>query len=386
MKLRILLISSIVPREKAAAASIVLHRHLANLPNIELTCASDRLQDSCANDIVIDPNPTISRLCKTRFARIAHSIRHLAITENHTQLRLHIQNQPPHLILTVAHDPLCWLAQKLSHRFKIPLVTFFHDWLPDIALVPDWIRPVLEKKFRRLYARSQLAFCVSDEMKTALGHCSHARVLYPIPGYSEHILVRRNFPASSPFSIVYAGNLSNIYSPGLKAFASFVQKTDDFKLKLFGPQPDWPNATIEQYVKKKIYGGFLSRRNLLDQLSQADSLLLTMSFNSQDKRRTQTSFPSKLLEYCQFGKPIVIWGPEYCSAVRWGRKHQAALIVTSPSTQDLVDAIRDLVNHPEEQKRLGDKALEMSEGIFCSENIQQQFIEGIRQIVSFNSY
>jgi hypothetical protein len=42
----------------------------------------------------------------------------------------------------------------------------------------------------------------------------------------------------------------------------------------------------------------------------------------------ETSFPSKLIEFAQFGKPLFVWGPAYCSAVQWGRQHRRALCIT----------------------------------------------------------
>ena len=39
----------------------------------------------------------------------------------------------------------------------------------------------------------------------------------------------------------------------------------------------------------------------------------------------ETSFLSKLPEYAQFGKPILIWRPEYCSAIHWGREGDRAI-------------------------------------------------------------
>jgi glycosyltransferase involved in cell wall biosynthesis len=137
---------------------------------------------------------------------------------------------------------------------------------------------------------------------------------------------------------------------------------------------------VQQVTASGIYGGFISE--LVYELRKASALLVAMSFNQQDKMRMQTSFPSKIVEYCQFGKPIIIWGPDYCSAVHWGRKYQAALVVTSPLVEDLVQAIAELSNQPKEQIRLGNKALEMARGMFNPEKIQQQFVNSIDQLTA----
>jgi hypothetical protein len=77
---------------------------------------------------------------------------------------------------------------------------------------------------------------------------------------------------------------------------------------------------------------------------------------------------------------VIIWGPEYCSAVRWGRKYQSALVVTSSLAQDLVKAIQELATQPEEQTHLANKALVMAQGMFNPVKIQQQFVDGLYQV------
>jgi hypothetical protein len=63
----------------------------------------------------------------------------------------------------------------------------------------------------------------------------------------------------------------------------------------------------------------------------------------------ETSFPSKLPEYAQFGKPIVIWGPEYCSAIHWGREGDRALCITEASPKVVVAALQNLSVDPQER-------------------------------------
>jgi glycosyltransferase involved in cell wall biosynthesis len=98
--------------------------------------------------------------------------------------------------------------------------------------------------------------------------------------------------------------------------------------------------------------------------------------------RARTSFPSKIIDYCQFGKPIIIWGPEYCSAVRWAKQYQSALVVSSPRAEELVKAINTLMDQPAEQERLSHKAIEMAQTIFNPTKIQEQFVDEITRLRS----
>lgn len=399
--MKILLISSVLPKD-TTGGEVVLFRHLYQLSEVSVAIAkpcckqmpTDTSDCLLAEDIIeVKPNPILHRLNTTRFSRWAHDIRQCFNTfDNCHKIEDYIQDNKPDLILTVAHGELWWVAQQISHKFNIPLVTFFHDWWPDSAYVHNWARKIIARRFQRLYQKSSLAFCVSEGMQQALGKHSNAQIWPPIPDLKQAMIYRecgvesasnitsKEVAIDGKFQVVYAGNLSDIYGSMVQSLCRAYKEINEFQLTLFGLQPDWSDSLREEVKKQGIYGGFLPRDLLKNQLTKANTLLVAMSFEEQDKKRMETSFPSKLVDYCQFGKPIIIWGPEYCSAVCWGREHQSALLVTSPLAQDLVNAIKELANNREEQQRLGHKALAMAQGMFNPENIQQQFLESLQQV------
>ena len=54
-------------------------------------------------------------------------------------------------------------------------------------------------------------------------------------------------------------------------------------------------------------------------------------------------FPSKLADYTEMGLPLLIRGPQYCSAVQWARKHPGvAEVVDSENEEDLLQAVNKL--------------------------------------------
>lgn len=398
--LRILLISSVLPRD-TTGGEVVLYRHLSQLPELRLAIARlqstgvapsilakqiaiDDSQDLLAEDIIeIKANRLLTRLTKTRLSRWTHDLIQCSNSFHDTRkLQHYIKNKKPDIILTVAHDDLCWLGQQISQEFNIPLVTFFHDWWPDMAYIHSFARRFLTHRFKRLYQQSQQAFCVSEEMRQSLGMHPNAQVLFPIP----HQLIKEEHPETltieDRFVVIYAGTLSGIYGSMMQTLCTEVQGCPELHLKLFGPQLDWPDLLVQQVKANRIYGGFISRNVLAYELGKANALLVAMSFNQQDQMRMQTSFPSKVVEYCQFGKPIIIWGPEYCSAVRWGRKYQSALVITSPFPEDLMKAVQELATQPDEQTRLKNRALEMAQGMFNPEKIQQQFVNSLYQVAT----
>jgi hypothetical protein len=91
----------------------------------------------------------------------------------------------------------------------------------------------------------------------------------------------------------------------------------------------------------------------------------------------ETSFPSKLPEYAQFGKPIVIWGPEYCSAIHWGREGDRALCITSASPQTLITALTNLSQDLSQREYYASQAQIAARQEFNPVNLQQYFLEAI---------
>ncbi|AFZ20136.1 hypothetical protein Mic7113_4443 [Allocoleopsis franciscana PCC 7113] len=383
--LRILLISSVLPRN-TTGGELLLYRHFLNFPGLSLAMATDDCQGLLTAEIIeIKANRLLNRLARTRFAKWFHDVFQCFNTFHNSQkIRTYIKNNKPDIILTVAHNELCWLAQQISQEFNIPLVTIFHDWWPDMAYVHTFARKFLTNRFKRLYQQSQMVFCVDEEIQQALGTHPNVHILYPIPNPSIKAKSPTPLAIEDAFTVIYAGTLSGIYGPMMQDLSTLVQEYPEFKLKLFGPPLDWPDLLVKQVKAAQIYRGFMTSDLIAPVLRDASALLVAMSFNPPDQMRMQTSFPSKIPEYCQFGKPIIIWGPDYSSAVHWGRKHQSALVVTSPVAQDLVKAIKELASQPEEQIRLGEKALEMAQGMFNPEKIQKQFVNSLYQFTSSN--
>jgi len=384
--LRVLLISSALPRD-TTAGEIILYRHFSQVPGLNLAIATDDSQGVLAETILeLKPHRLLHRMTITRFSRWTHDFYQcLHPFFNYKIIRNYIKSCKPDLIFTVA-EGIHWIAaQKISQNFNIPLVTIFHDWWPDLAPVHSWAKPTLERRFKQLYQQSTLAFCVSEGMRQLLGNHPNVEILYPIPDCPLTAAEGSNFVSKQKlFKLVYAGSISGIYAPMIQQLLAALQGVQGLQLNLFGRSPNWENDLIQELKEQRIYGGFLPRDLLRQELSQASALLVTISFDKNNRRWAETSFPSKLVEYCQYNKPIIIWGPDYCSAVRWARKYQSALIVTSPLAHNLVQAIQELAARPEEKTRLKKKTIEMAQVMFNPEKIQQEFVSRIYEVAGLN--
>lgn len=114
----------------------------------------------------------------------------------------------------------------------------------------------------------------------------------------------RNPSPKEPFTIVYAGGLSQAYGVNLliDAVLGFDSGTD-IRLKLYGRGDQ--EVRIRQLAAKDariIYGGFVDAATLMPELSAADILI---NPRPTSELFAVQSFPSKLIEYLTTGRPVL---------------------------------------------------------------------------------
>lgn len=373
---RVILISSVRP-EPSTGGSLILHRHFSKAHGISIEAYGTEPKALSASALV---RRFFGRLAQTPLFRLAHDFwvwwegRWLD-----NALPQVIAAVEPVVVLTIAQGDACGAARRFAFKHRLPFATIFHDWWPDIPPVHDGWRRVLERQFRDLYSGSSLALCVSDGMRAELGPHPRARLLYPIPQARVPHIDDRLCDTARPLRIVYAGNLGE-YGPMIASALCALRGHSLISLEVRGSNPRWPASLKKEFRASGQWLEFAPRNQLEPWLARADVFLIPMVFDVDKRRRMETSFPSKLPEFAQFGKPLVIWGPEYCSAVKWARKGDRALCVTDPRPAVLVQRLESLIGSATQQRRLGIAAKQAARTDFDPEVIQAQFIGAMRSI------
>jgi len=111
----------------------------------------------------------------------------------------------------------------------------------------------------------------------------------------------------------------------------------------------------------------------------AEAFLIPQSFDRDKRMEMETNFPSKLLEASRFGKPLILWGPPWGSAIRWAQDTGAALVLTDPDPEKLTEAIEMLAADNAEQKRLSDAITSVVETQFNPSYLQESFVRALRE-------
>jgi len=370
-RIKVLVISSVVPNALGSGGELVLHRHLKSSPRIESEVA---LWQRFPFRLKV-----IGKLRELGFPFISRSWECLfPVLPPSKMVHGLVHSFRPDVVLTVAHGWWHIQARRLARRFELPLISFFQDWWPDFPDVPLAFRSRVEREFRQTCAESDVAICVSDEMRRELGEPENALVLHDIPS------VNRSGPSTLdfklPLRVAYFGNLSE-YGPLIESALRALIGSERVRLEVFGPSPLWTRGAEDEFRSRGSYHGFISSNELAKSLRDFQAALVVMSFVPQHRRRMRTSFPSKMIDAMQLGLPVIAWGPEHCSAVKWARKGERALCVTDPNPSALGQALEELAVSPLEQARLAKSAHEAAAGDFNYERIQAQFMEALERAI-----
>jgi hypothetical protein len=391
-KARVLLVS-IVPPRNDCGVRIVMHRMFVERSPFDLHVASNA---DFADDLLVHtplrlPAP-VHRLRKSRFGpRLAAWINDYEnliwpLTTN-AALEMAVETFKPNVILTLAECGLCHGARKTAQRHGLPFAGLFLDWFPVMRghFGHKFTQATLSRRYRELYSACDLAFCTSDGMQEMLGPHPNSHVIYPMPG--RHVSSENSWPRSKErFRLVYVGSVENFYGRMLCSLIEKFELTKDLEIIVVGPNADWPVELLERAKAKEFYLGFKSPEQADQVMAGADALLVVMSFEKEHELFMRTSFTTKFLDYVAFGKPVILWGPEYCPPVRVARKHGGAAVVSTNEPGAVVSLCRQIAGDAALNEKLLNEALRLHQTVFSPDRLQAIFVDEIEKLAAARAH
>jgi glycosyltransferase involved in cell wall biosynthesis len=189
-------------------------------------------------------------------------------------------------------------------------------------------------------------------------------------------------PKSGKFRLVYVGAAEHFYGRMLCSLIEKIELLQDVEIIVVGPNADWPVDMLRRAKDKGISPGFKPSEEAAAVLAGADALLVVMSFEPEHRLFMETSFTTKFLDYTAYGKPIILWGPEYCTPVRVARRAGGALVVNKPEPEEILDACRKLARVEEVRNRLTQQALLLNRTLFNPDRLQDIFVAQMRALAN----
>jgi hypothetical protein len=292
--------------------------------------------------------PVLSRLARTRFHRyISPFITSYAPVPRIRLTRL-LRSFRPEAIITVVWGYTWATAAAYAERARLPLHLIVHDDSPNTESWGAAERRMIHARLAHWYPKAASRLCVSPYMADEYRRRYNAMgdVLYPsratdAPVFMEppDTLGRR----CQPFTAAFAGTIYPEYVDGLRCMATALRATCAGRLLVYGPGPTESVRSLLQEANIELRGR-VSAVDLIQQCRhEAHAMFIPMSYQEQDRSNMEISFPSKLTDSTAVGLPLVIDGPEYCSAVRWARENPGvAEVATQGNADGLAACLRRL--------------------------------------------
>ena len=326
----------------------------------------------------------VTRLSVTRFSYVSHAYRHFvrALTLPGT-LRRAIAAFAPEVVVTVAHGNLFNLALHTARLFKVPLVSVFHDYWPLLAVQEGLLPPMalrrIESDFRRLYRESDGVSCVSEGMRQVLGAHVRAEVILPLSQRSSAATADKSDALLSA-RIVYAGYLAHTYGDMLRQLSENMPTGAG--LQIFGEAAQWSASAREEAVRRGILKPFIPFAELEVELAAASALLVVISFSPDVALLMQTNFPSKIITYLSFEKPLIVWAPTYATAAQFVRQHDCGLVVDDPDPAVFWERVAAYAADADRQQRHQRHAREVMRTVLDPVEIQRKFVRLIEDTIT----
>lgn len=378
-----------VPVENSYHGSALLYRLLQSYPADRLAIVTSgaqeyhttgRLKGVAYYELALISN----RLLRTRFHRFYAAGLHITEGVMSQRLKRLARTFRPKAIVTVGHGYSWIAAVHIAERQKLPLHFIVHDDWPYMANVPSLFRPMVRLQFRQAYRQATTRLCISpymeEEYRRRYGVAGS--VLYPSRGANAVAASGRETRAYEELAslvIAFAGTINSGGHARLLSKLANALQVHGGEVHLFGPHDAGAMRSWALEQPNIRLRGLLSPEELQAALrASVDVLFVPMSFEGAGhEENIRLSFPSKIADYTATGLPLLIWGPDYCSAVRWAQEYYPiAEVVTSENPEEVHEALTRLKS-PEHRRFLAERAMEVGNRLFSQEAAQEIFYSAL---------
>lgn len=152
------------------------------------------------------------------------------------------------------------------------------------------------------------------------------------------------------FTFLFTGGLNFLYNKSLLQIASIIDeinKTNRFvfilKLKVQTYSPELEFKKLDFKSLNVIYSTVTNRNELLCIYNECQCFVVPYSFDLEDKQIVESSFPQKVAEIIQYGKPSLVFGPDYSSVVQFFNNNNLNYVCSTLTKNKLRDTIYKII-------------------------------------------
>jgi hypothetical protein len=268
----------------------------------------------------------------------------------------------PEAVITVVWGYAWATAAAYAERAGLPLHLIVHDDSPNAEGWSAMEQRLIHARLVHWYPKAASRLCVSPGTAAEYRRRYNAigDVLYPTRAMDSPVFME---PPDSlgqpcqPFTVAFAGTVYPLYADALRRIAAALRATCAGRLLVYGPAPSSVRFLLRE-PNIELRGKIDRSRELIRQCrAEAHAMFVPMTYLKEHRPNVEIAFPSKLADCTAMGLPLLIDGPEYCTAVRWARENPGVAEVTTDENIDGLAACLMRLQDPTHRLRLAREAI-----------------------------
>ena len=272
---------------------------------------------------------------------------------------------------------------------RAPLVLDVVDIWPEAIVNAGIIKEnkktllkIMRIPLKIFYNLSDELITLNEAMKELLVNSAHLKSskisILPNITYPEKFkpMKLKKTEHDNKFIVIYSGNLGVIYDfQNLLEAASILKKYKDIQFLIKGTGDERIKSFLRQYIKSNqlnnvhLNENFLNSHEFIKFLNLADAFVLPM----KKCPFPDASFPSKLMDYLTFGKPVIYSGGGYTANLI--KELELGIIMNPGIPQDLAKAILYMKKNEEIRNKMGNNARKAAKQLFSPQILDQKIKE-----------
>jgi hypothetical protein len=317
--------------------------------------------------------PVLSRLSRTRFHDYISPVTTLCAPLQRTYLTKLLGSFRPEAVITVVWGYVWATAAAYAERAGLPLHLIVHDDSPNAEGWSAIEKRLIHTRLSHWYPKAASRLCVSPYTAAEYRRRYNAigDVLYPLRAIDSPVF--KEPPDSlgqccQPFTVAFAGTIYALYTDALRRIAAALRATCAGRLLVYGPTPSESVRSLLQEPNIELRGRTGDSAELIRQCrADAHAMFVPMTYLEEHRPNVEIAFPSKLADCTAMGLPLMIDGPEYCTAVRWARENPGVAEVTTEGNIDGLAACLARLQDPSHRLALAQAAIYRGAQYFAPE-------------------
>lgn len=254
-----------------------------------------------------------------------------------------------HILCVFPNEYFLLLALKLSKKFNVPLITWFHNlYFENMKGYRKVHSKILEPQ---IFKHSNLIFGMSD------GVTNFYKKKYPY--YSNKISTLQhgfkidsykakiNYRQSEKLNFSYTGSFHETCKDSSIRMCTSVLKNYNCILHVFGKQDKDLFKSYGIFGENVIFHGFLDDFKFHDKLKEMQIHLLPHGFYNENfsKEDIDTIFSTRTIPLMMSGIPIVTNSPPDSFFTKFLQTNDFAEVVTTKNENDIINAINLIIDN-----------------------------------------